>query len=48
MNWNRVGICLLTGLLASLPAGAQIAADLVAASGIPAGNNFAPHTRPAW
>lgn len=31
-------------LLMSVPGTAQVAADLVAAPGIPAGNNFAPHT----
>ena len=31
-------------ILFSLPGYAQVTADLVAAPGIPAGNNFAPHT----
>jgi hypothetical protein len=34
----------MVAVLAALPASAQIAADQVAAQGIPPGNNFAPHT----
>jgi hypothetical protein len=44
MRLQRVAIGIMTALLASALADAQVAADPVAASGIPAGNNFAPHT----
>jgi hypothetical protein len=44
MKLKTTAIGVLWALLASAPAGAQVAADLVAASGIPAGSNFAPHT----
>jgi hypothetical protein len=41
---KRAGICFVAVLSLSALAGAQVAADPVAASGIPAGNIFAPHT----
>ena len=44
MKLKRVAIGIVAALLASVLADAQVAADPVAASGIPAGNNFAPHT----
>jgi hypothetical protein len=44
MKLKTIGIGILWALLASAQAGAQVVADLVAASGIPAGNLFAPHT----
>jgi hypothetical protein len=44
MNLKAFSICLLGTVLGSVPAGAQVAADLVAAPGIPAGSAFAPHT----
>ncbi|HYM60745.1 MAG TPA: hypothetical protein VEZ11_07620 [Thermoanaerobaculia bacterium] len=44
MKIRYVAIAVLTALLSSAHAGAQIAADLVAASQIPAGSLFAPHT----
>jgi hypothetical protein len=44
MKLNRAVVCFLGALWLSAPAGAQVAADLVAASGIPANNLFAPHT----
>jgi hypothetical protein len=37
-------MCAVAGVLGAVPASAQVTADLVAAPGIPAGNNFAPHT----
>jgi hypothetical protein len=44
MEWKRTALCILATAFISAPADAQINAELVAASGIPAGNNFAPHT----
>lgn len=44
MNLSKVLTHTLVAILAPASAGAQVAADLVAASGIPPGNNFAPHT----
>lgn len=44
MKLKRAGIGIVAGILASATAGAQAPASLVAASGIPAGNIFAPHT----
>jgi hypothetical protein len=44
MKLKRVAIGIVGALLASGLADAQVVADPVAASGIPAGNNFAPHT----
>lgn len=44
MKLKTTAIGILWALLASGQAGAQVAADLVAAAGIPAGNLFAPHT----
>ena len=44
MKLKTVGIGVFSALLASVPAGAQVVADLVAASGIPAGNLLALHT----
>ena len=44
MKLKRVGIGIAAGLLACASAGAQAPAVLVTASGIPAGNIFAPHT----
>ena len=44
MKLNRAAIWIVTALSAAAPASAQVAADLVAEAGIPAGNIFAPHT----
>ncbi len=44
MKLTRVAIGIMAAVLASALADAQVAADPVAASRIPAGNNFAPHT----
>ena len=44
MRLKRIAMGIAGALLVSAFADAQVAADLVAASGIPAGNNFAPHT----
>ena len=44
MKLKRVAIGIVAALLASALANAQVAADPVAAPGIPAGNIFAPHT----
>ena len=44
MNLKTLTIYVLGTIIASATAGAQVAADLVAASGIPAGNAAAPHT----
>ena len=44
MRLNVAVVCILRAFLLSAPAGAQVAADLVAAPGIPANNAFAPHT----
>jgi len=44
MNRTRLTIGIVAALLSCAFANAQIAADLVTAAGIPAGNNFAPHT----
>lgn len=40
----KATICAAAACLASVPCSAQVAADLVAGPGIPAGNLFAPHT----
>jgi len=44
MKLNSLAIGILAAFLASAPAGAQVAADLVAAPEIPAGSIFAPNT----
>jgi hypothetical protein len=44
MKRHSLAIGILAAFLASTPAGAQVAADLVAAPQIPAGRLFAPHT----
>ena len=44
MRLNKLVMSAAAAFLASMPASAQVAADLVAAPGIPAGSNFAPHT----
>ncbi|MGA7409689.1 MAG: hypothetical protein WBW33_04340 [Bryobacteraceae bacterium] len=44
MNLSTLSTCILGILLAVVPAAAQVPADLVAASGIPAGDAAAPHT----
>jgi hypothetical protein len=44
MTLKRVGIGILATLLTSAFANAQVPANLVTATGIPAGNIFAPHT----
>ncbi len=44
MNLSTLSICILGTLLAVAPAAAQVVPDLVAASGIPAGDAAAPHT----
>jgi hypothetical protein len=44
MRLTNLLTCSLTAILASATAGAQVAADLVAQTGIPAGSIFAPHT----
>jgi hypothetical protein len=44
MKLNKVATGIAAALLASALANGQIVADLVAASGIPTGNIFAPHT----
>lgn len=43
-KFKDVAMCALAALSAVLPCTAQVAADLVAASGIPTGSDFAPHT----
>ena len=44
MQLKKLVLSAATALLVSMPGSAQVVADLVAAPGIPAGNNFAPHT----
>jgi hypothetical protein len=44
MQLKNVIVCAAAAVLVSVPGGAQVAADLVAAPGIPAGSAFAPHT----
>ena len=44
MNFKTVTLCALGTLLVSATADSQVTANLVAATGIPAGNVFAPHT----
>lgn len=44
MKLKRVAVGIVGALLASALADAQVAANQVAGPGIPAGNNFAPHT----
>jgi hypothetical protein len=44
MKLKTIAISVVSVLLGSAPAGAQIVADLVAESEIPAGSLFAPHT----
>jgi hypothetical protein len=44
MRLNIAAIWMVASLSAAAPAGAQVAAGLVAEAGIPAGNIFAPDT----
>lgn len=44
MQLKNAMMCAAAAVLMSVPGTAQVTADLVAAPGIPAGNNFAPHT----